>query len=273
LTDKILKKIAYPNILINYMKILIVTIITLFILGFLFVRWANKPENVEAFRKQKQTEEIQRIDGEKRDAKMRKAQVLVNKNEEEEKSAARIVIDENFEKGRFEKLRFNYADISYFRFGKDAFTFSGMVTKGENAQDYFIVSEEDFSDFPAEMQVGIWGGDAFTGIFWDAKENGAKNPDEYQVAYASPDRLHMKAGGEEDDYVLGGVVASENNQLIRVERFSQSLKVSVNGKIYVNEKVKSGDRGKVGILTGHRGGVRIGVQSISIAIKSFKVWR
>ena len=253
------------------MKILAITILSVLVLGFLFVQWANKPENVDALLKKRKMEAIQKKENEANEAVAHKEKALRQKEIETKKANTKLAIDENFANSRFERLDFKDSNITYFKFGKNEFEFSGMVFKGQNAQDYFMSSKDDFGDFIAETQLGIWGSDAYAGIFWDAKANGDRNPVQYQAAYSSPNTLYVEAG-EKERFDLGGVISSENNQLLRVERFGKNVKVSVNGRILFDEQVESAGNGKVGLFIGHRGGIRNNVQSISIGIKSFKVW-
>lgn len=254
------------------MKILAITILSVLVLGFLFVQWANKPENVEALKKKREMEAIQKTENEEKEAKARVEHALIQKEIESKKVSMKLVIDENFANNQFERLDFKSGHIGYFKLEKNELNFSGMLTKGQNAQDYFITSKDDFDDFIAEMQIGIWGENAFAGVFWDAKPNGDRNPEQYQAAYSSPNTLYVEAGDKER-FSLGGLISSENNQLLRVERFGKNVKVSVNGRTLFDEQVESTNSGKVGIFIGHRGGTRNTVQSISIGIKHFRVWR
>lgn len=254
------------------MKILAIVIISILILGYLFVQWANKPENVAALQQKRVNDAAQKIEDTKKEAIFRKEQAVFQKEIEAKKATMKLVIDENFAKNRFEQLDFKYSKSSYFKFEKNQLDFSGMIFKGQNAQDYFITSKDDFGDFTAEMQTGTWGSYAFAGIFWDARDTGDRNPKQYQAAYATPNTLYVETG-DKDYFNLGGLIASENNQVIRVERFGKHLKVSVNGRILFNETVASAERGKVGLLIGHRGGIRPGTESVSIGIKRFQVWQ
>ncbi|MBD2703709.1 hypothetical protein IC229_23895 [Spirosoma sp. BT702] len=254
------------------MKIFVITLLVIIALGYLFVKWANKPENVEALQKKRASEAIQKIEDEKKQAALLIEQAAARKEIERKKGLLKLVIDENFASNRFEKLAFNDGNISYFKFGKNEFEFSGLLTKGQNAQNYFISSSGDFGDFVAETQIAIWGTDCHAGIFWDGQPNGTKNPSRYQVAYSSPNRLYVEAG-EEESYNLGGLIASENIQLLRVERFGKILTISVNGRVLFDEFLETAGKGKVGLFIGHRGGIRDNTESISIAIKHFKVWQ
>ncbi|MVM33486.1 hypothetical protein GO755_25845 [Spirosoma sp. HMF4905] len=254
------------------MKILAILFLSILVLGFLFVQWANKPENVEALQKKRAMEAAQKIKDEKKQVAIQKEQVVVQKEIETKKASMKLAIDENFANSRFEQLDFRYSNISYFDVKKNELNFSGMVYKGQNPQAYFMISNDDFGDFTAEMQTGIWGGDSYAGIFWGAQPNGDKNPNQYQAAYASPNTLYVEAGDDEH-FGLGGLISSENNQLLRVERFGKHVQISVNGRVLFNENVASAERGKVGIIIGHRGGIRPNIESISIGIKQFKVWQ
>ncbi|WP_460967970.1 hypothetical protein [Spirosoma migulaei] len=254
------------------MKILAITILSILVLGFLFVQWANKPEQVEALTRKRKMEAIQKMENEKKEVQTRIDHALIQKEIESKKANMTLAINENFANNRFERLDFKYDHIDYFKLEKKELNFSGMLAKGQNAQDYFMSSQDDFDDFIAETQIGIWGENAYAGIFWDAKPNNDKNPEQYQAAYASPTTLYVEAGDTER-FSLGGLISSENNQLLRVERFGKNVKVSVNGRTLFDEQVVSTNSGKVGIFIGHRGGTRNMVQSISIGIKYFKVWQ
>lgn len=254
------------------MKILAILVLSILVLGVLFVHWANKPENVEALQKKRALEATQKIEEAKKQITVQKEQAVTQKEIETKKATMKLVIDENFANSRFEQLDFTYPTISYFTIKKNELNFLGMVYKGQNPQAYFISSKDEFSDFTAEMQVGIWGGDAYAGIFWGAQANGDKNPDQYQAAFSTPNTLYVEAG-EDEDFGLGGLISSENKQVLRVERFGKHLLVSVNGRVLFNDDVASAKRGKIGLIIGHRGGLRPNVQSISIGINRFQVWQ
>lgn len=254
----------------RYMKIILailaIGLTGVLFLGFLFVRWANQPENVAALKKKRETEAAQKIDDDRKQAELAR-------EIEAKRANLKLVVNENFAGNRFEFLDYKYDKVSSFKFAKNEFVCSALVLRGQNPQDYFIFSKEDFADFAAEMEFGIWGTDAFAGIFWDAAPNGERNPAQYQSAYSSPNTLFVHTAGQES-FGLGGLIASENNQLLRVERFGKNLKVSVNGRILFDETIEtSSGRGRVGIYLGNRGGIRSEPQSISIGIKNFKVWK
>ncbi|RRB01125.1 hypothetical protein [Larkinella rosea] len=255
------------------MKILAIVIVSILALGYLFVQWANKPENVAALQEKRKQDAAQKIEDAKKEAIRQKEQAVFQKEIEAKKAMMKLVIDENFAKNRFEQLAFRYEKIPYFKFEKNQLDFTGLIYKGQNAQDYFMTSKDDFGDFAAEMQTGTWGSDAFAGIFWDAQYKGDQNPKHYQAAYASPNTLYVETGDDDEHFNLGGLIASENNQVIRVERFGNHLTVSVNGRILFDENVESAGRGKLGVLIGHRGGIRPGPESISIGVKRFQVWQ
>jgi hypothetical protein len=247
------------------LAILAIGLIGVLFLGFLFVRWANRPENVEALQKKRETEAAQKIDDDRKQAELAK-------EIETKKANLKLVVDENFAGNRFEFLDYKYDKVGSFKFEKNEFVCSALILRGQNPQEYFIFSKEDFEDFAAEMEFGIWGTDAYAGIFWDAVPNGERNPAQFKSAYSSPNTLFVHTGGMES-FGLGGVIASENNQRLRVERFGKNLKVSVNSRILFDKTVETSSGGRIGIYLGNRGGIRNEPQSISIGIKNFKVWK
>ncbi|QMW05947.1 hypothetical protein [Spirosoma foliorum] len=253
------------------MKFFIIAILSIFLLGYLFVQWANKPENVAALQRKRALDAAQKIEDEKKQAAIAKGQAVFEKEIETKKGSMKLVIEENFAQNRFEKLDLKDQNTSYFQFEKNELHFSGIIYPRQNQQDYFIRSKDRYGDFIAEIQLGNWGGDAYTGIFWGANDNGNQNPTHYQAAYATPNTLYVQTDDKED-FGLGGMISSENNQLLRVERFGKHIKASVNGRVLFNKTVESAETGKVGIILGHRGGIRANNQSMDIGIKYFKVW-
>ena len=121
------------------------------------------------------------------------------------------------------------------------------------------------------MDLGVWGTFAEVGIVWAAELNEKKEPNKYQVAYSTPNYLNVETGDNES-FGLGGIIASENTQKLRVERFGKNVTVSVNGRKLFDKEVENG-KGKVGIFLSHGGNHGDYPESISISIKSFKVWK
>ncbi|GAB3955282.1 hypothetical protein GCM10028805_42410 [Spirosoma harenae] len=254
------------------MKIFAIAFLVILVFGYLFVQWANKPENVEALKRKRAMDAARKVEDKETQAALVREQAILHDEIEHEKSGMKLVIDEDFARKGFEKLDFNYPTVRYFNFETNKLDFSGTVYRSQNPQEYFITSTEDFNDFIAEIQIGIWGDIAYAGICWDVKPAGNLNPAYYQAAYSSPNHLYVKAYDKER-FGLGGFISSENNQLLRVERFGKRLKVCVNGRILFDKSVESGRKGKIGIIVGHRGGIHPDGQSISVGINHFKVWQ
>lgn len=235
------------------------------ILGYLFVQWANRPETIAEFKRMDEEKAAKKAADDARKAE-------IDKEFEAKRENLTLVIDENFANNRFESLDFTYTKFSKFSFEDHEFKTSSIIYHHSPPQNYFIFSQEDFADFAAEMDLGIWGGDAYVGIFWDAQPNGQNAPTYYQAAYSSPNGLYVKTK-DVQDFDLGGFLESENNQKLRVERFGKKLRVSVNGRILFDQIVESAGSGKVGICLGDRGISRENNGSMSIDVKSFKVWK
>ncbi len=244
-----------------------VVIIGVLILGFLFVRWANSPEQFEALKKKRETEAAQKIEDEKR-------KVELDKEFEAKRANLKLVIDENFASNRFEFLDYKFSSSSLFKFENNQFHYSVFSTKDSNPANYFIFSKEDFTDFAAEIDFDIHGFESRSGIFWDAQPNGDRDPNDYKTAYSSASSLDVEAGDKTEIFNLGSFTQSLTTQKLRVERFGVNTQVSVNGKILFDQTSENAGHGKVGIFLRNRGGNRDDSSgSIDVDIKSFKVWK
>lgn len=253
---------------------LAIIIIGVLVLGFLFVRWANQPENVAALQKEREREAAQKIEDEKKRLEDAKKQVEIDKEIESKKANLKLVIDENFANNRFEFLDYKFQNSSQFKFKDNQFNYYVFSTRNLNPVNHFIFSKEDFVDFTAEIEFRIHGYEANAGIFWDAQANGDRDPPDYKVAYSSASGLTLEAGDAEENFNLGSFFESLTTQKLRVERFANRLKISVNGKVMFDEIVKDTGQGKVGIFLRNRGSNKDdSSSSINIDIKSFKVWK
>lgn len=249
------------------LAILGVIIVGFIILVFLFVRWANSPEQVAEFKKMKETEAAKKAEDEKRRAEQ-------EKEIEAKRANLKLVIDENFANNRFEFLDYKFDKSSQFKFKDNQFNYYVFSTRNSNPTNFFIFSKEDFGDFAAEMEFTIHGYEARTGIFWDAQPNGDQNPTAFKTAYSSASGLDLEAGDAEESFNLGSFFESLTTQKLRVERFGAHLKVSVNGEALFDKDTKNAGQGKVGIFLRNNGGNRDdSSHSIDIDIKSFKVWK
>jgi len=86
--------------------------------------------------------------------------------------------------------------------------------------------------------------------------------------------LVIEAGDTEENFNFGGLFDSITTQKLRVERFANRLKVTVNDKVLFDKIIKDAGQGKVGIFLRNRGGNKDdSSSSINIDIKSFKVWK
>lgn len=251
-----------------------VVIVGVLVLGFLFVRWANQPENVAARLKERELEAARMIEDEKKKVEDAKKQVELDKEIEAKKANLKLVIDENFANNRFEFLDYKFQNSSQFKFKDNRFNYYVFSTRGSYPTNHFIFSKEDFSDFAAEMDFDIHGYEARAGIFWDAQANGDRDPSAYQVAYSSASGLDVEAGDTGENFKLGSFFESVTSQKLRVERFANRLKVSVNDKVLFDKIVKDTGQGKVGIFLRNYGGNKNdSSSSINIDIKGFKIWK
>lgn len=253
------------------MKIILI-IVSIIIVGFaflvfLFVRWANSPEQVAELKRVRETEAAKKLEDEKNRA-------ALEKEIEAKKANLKLVIDENFANNRFDFLDYKFNQSSQFKFKDNQFNYSVFSTRNSNPVNWFIFSKEDFEDFATEMDFDIHGYEARAGIFWAAQPNGERDPKSYQVAYSSASGLDVEAGDNSEDYDLGSFFESLTTQKLRVERFGKSLKVSVNGNVLFDKMIETAGQGKLGIFLRNRGGNKDdSSSSIDIDVKSFKVWK
>lgn len=238
------------------------------ILGYLFVSWANQPENIAALQKQRETEAAQK-------ARDEKARADAEKEAVEKKAGLKLAIDENFADNKFEFLDYKFDQSSQFTFKDNKFNYSVFSTRNSNPTNHFIFSREDFGDFAAEIEFDVHGYESRVGIFWDAQPNSDSNhdPDAYQAAYSSASGLDVKAAGDWETFNLGNFFEAVTTQKLRVERLGKSLKVSINDKVIFDKILKDGGQGKLGILLRNNGGNKKDSNPIDIDVKSFKVWK
>ena len=237
-------------------------------LVFLFIRWANSPEQVAETQKQYREQAAKKIEDEKR-------KVELDKEIEAKRANLKLVIDENFVNNQFEFLDYKFSPKAPFKFEDNQFHYSVFSTRSSNPINYFIFSKEDFADFAAEMDFDIHGYESRAGIFWDAQPaNGDRDPTAYKVAYSSASGLDVEDCDVKESFDLGSFFESVTTQKLRVERFGKNAKVSVNGKILFDQNSENTGQGKLGIfLRNHGGNKDDSSGSISVDIKSFKVWK
>ena len=116
------------------LAILGVMIVGFIILVFLFVRWANSPEQVAEFKKMKEEKAAKQAE----DEKNRAAQ---EKEIEAKRASLKLVIDENFADNRFEFLDYKFEKSSQFSFKDNHFNYSVFSTRGSNPANFFIFSK------------------------------------------------------------------------------------------------------------------------------------
>lgn len=238
----------------------VLALVGIFLFGLAFAHWANKPENVAALQAKRKKDERQRIADEKR--KVELAQEVAAK-----RLSLKLVIDETFAGNKVNVLQDPSGD-SQIKLQDNKLRYTTTVTKGQGSAGSRVFSQEAYGDFVAEADLTVAGSPAYGGIAWDVTKDGEPN---YYAAYSSPDHLYVRTDGTEH-FSLGGFLKAENDQKIRVERFSEHLQVSVNGRVLYESTTKGPiTAGKVGLYLGHRGGAD-SPTSVIIVVKSFKLW-
>jgi hypothetical protein len=246
------------------MKTIIILLTVLLVLGYFFVQWANKPENVAALLQERKEKASKKIADEKQKA-IRTKQLAAKV------ATMSLTIDENFAHQKFDYLSYNTNDGRFIKFKDGMAVYSDLITKGQSASDYFVFSKEDYQDFVAEVTYEIWGSGAFCGIVYDAKLNEKGYAVAHQAAYAGIGYLYLRTDGL-DNFRIGGFMESINKQVLRVEKIGTHLKAQVNGKVLFDADVTTHTHGKVGLFLSHGGGGEYPA-SIIVNIKSFRVWQ
>jgi hypothetical protein len=246
------------------MKMTILMLFILLVLGFLFVKWANKPENVAAIQNERKEKALEK-------AEIERQKTLQLKDFDAKKAMMKLVIDEDFTKKAFQFLDFRPELLNLVEFKDKMAEYATLTTRGQNASSFFIFSKEDYEDFIIEIEMEIWGYGACGGIVWDAELDHNNNPINFETAYSSPSSLYVRTT-KSKSFMLSGILLDENKQVIRAERIGNHLKISVNGISQFGENVEIIGKGKVGIYLGHGGGGDY-PETIKVNIKSFKVFR
>lgn len=246
------------------MKTIIIIALVLFVSGYLFVRWANAPENVAALQQKRL---IDAADKESVIQELKKEQEAIR----EKIADLRCVIHEDFKTNKFTQL--HSLDSRTFRFENHEAIYSNLVTQGQLANAYFVLSDQSFTDFVAEIEFEISGEILKCGIVWDCQlepsEQGAY-PSNFQGVYSGPSTYIVQTT-ERVDRLIGGYFSVFRNQKVRVERIGQHVKATLNDKVLYDKKIDQQSKGKVGIYGTHNGGVKYPT-TIYCHIKSFKVF-
>lgn len=234
------------------------------LLGYGFVHWANKPENVAALKQKRKDDAARKAEDEKQAAEL--AQRYAGW-----KVGLKLAFNEDFADNRFHYLKDTLSPKDTTLMVKDhTFKYDALLTKGVGTYSWRYLSKEEFGDFAAEVTFSVWGDHGYAGVTWEAGRDKDGNP-VYYDAYANPSNVFVDS--EDSDHEgLGGFLEAVNQQTIRVEKLGRSLKVYDNGKKVHDELLPRDQPGKVGIYLGQRGGVDT-TSSVSIAVKSLKVWQ
>lgn len=244
------------------MKTFLIILLILLALGYMFVQWANRPENVAALQQKRKDETFKKLEETKRNI----AQDEAIKSKTANMS---LVIDEDFVQNKFNNLVSPNPTI--FKFKNDKAEYSNLITKGQYAADYFAFSAESFKDFVGEIEFDVSGDIIRCGIVWDAVLAEKGHPTSYQAFYSSPSTYFIETIDREN-HLIDGYFSVFTHQKLRIERIGQHVKAILNDKVCFDKNQNNQSQGKVGIYLSHIGGVEYPT-SIKVVIKSFKVFR
>lgn len=271
-------------------KAILIILATLLILGYFFVQWANKPENVEALLKAREQEKKQAIADSIKAEEVKKEQRLAaavgawKDVEIQKKTEAdlHLEIDETFQNNRFKYLEVQKTSTT--KTVDNNLIYSTTVYKKTTAETILALSKKEFENFVAEMEIEISGDELGVGIVFNYKEVHKKtlfgmmetwNADRISSSLQSASLTINNEDETENLVTLKEVLTLKSipKQTIRLEKKGKQLKVSVNGKIIFDKAVDqySYPKGKVGIYTATSNSTNWN-QSVIGTIKNFKVW-
>ena len=271
-------------------KAILIILATLLVLGYFFMQWANKPENVEALLKAREQEKKQAIadsikaEKDKEQQRLDKAVDAWKDVEVQKKNEAdlQLVIDETFQNNRLEDM--DMQKTSTTKITDKELIYSTTVYKKTTSETILALSKKEFENFVAEMETEIAGDELGVGIVFNYKKVRKKtlfgtmetwNSDRVSSSMQSVSLTVNNEDETENLVTLKEVLTFKSipKQKVRLEKKGKQLKVSVNGKIIFDKAVNqySYSKGKVGIYTATSNSTNWN-QSVIGTIKSFKVW-
>ena len=271
-------------------KAILIILATLLILGYFFVQWANKPENVEALLKAREQEKKQAIadsikaEEDKKQQRLDKAVGAWKDVEVQKKNEAdlQLVIDEKFKDNHLKDIELQKSPM--IKMSDNTLIYSTTVYKKTTSETILALSKKEFENFVAEMETEIAGDELGVGIVFNYKEVRKKtlfgtmetwNSDRVSSSLQNVSLTVNNEDETENLVTLKEVLTFKSipKQKVRLEKKGKQLKVSVNGKIIFDKAVNqySYSKGKVGIYIATSNSTDWN-QSVIGTIKSFKVW-
>ena len=272
------------------LKIAFAVLVMVIAAGFLFVQWANRPENVDALLKAREQKKIQAK------ADSLQAEIAEKQKQAEEASAFRkeqevqrkteadlkLVVEETFKGNLVE-----YLDLPKNARGKledNSLVFSAIAYRKASTEYILALTKQEYDHFAAEMEMEIWGDELTIGILFNYKEGRQKTligeMDTWKADRIGSGLQRVRLKLNKDDEQKSLVSLKEEltfksipKQKIRLEKKGKRLKVSVNGQVKFDKTVEeySALNGKVGIYAAVSNSSDWN-GSVLANIKSFKVW-
>ncbi|MFN8357614.1 MAG: hypothetical protein U0Y10_24360 [Spirosomataceae bacterium] len=272
------------------LKIILIALAVFLVLGYFFVQWANRPDNVEALLKKREEDRKQAVADSLKAIQQKKqqeaeAQVAAQHEAEIQRKTEtdlRLWIDETFANNRLMMLEDQQANSVKLK--DNALTFSTLVYKKSSYGYAIALSKEEVDNFVAEAEVEISGDELSMGIVFNHHKTGKKDfaGHEYTAGdyvYSGLQYLNVNLDGDASNKRLISLkemltFKSVPKQLIRVEKKGKHLTVSINGqKMWEDQNATySAAKGKIGlyIRTANSGDWN---ESVIGTFKRFRVWK
>ncbi len=260
------------------MKVFLILIIVLFALGYMFVQWANKPENVEALLKQRKADSLNAELASKKVNKT-KPNPQTPEDEGDSKVSSGLIVDENFANNRFQSLK-KYPE-STAEIKDNTLIFSTLVQQKKSYSNILALTDGEYVDFVAEMEIELAGDIIGLGIAFNFKESmkktifGEMKTWNSDAVYSGLQYMASELGGSIENERLvkfTEVFKSITKQKLRIEKNNNRLKISINGQLVQDRLIEkmTYPKGKIGILVRANNSSSY-PQSVIGTIKNFKV--
>lgn len=259
-------------------KFLFILIGVLLVLGYFFVQWANKPENVEALLKQRKTDSLNAELASKKVNKT-KPNPQIQKDEGDSKASSGLIVDEDFANNRFRSLK-KYPE-STAEIKDNALVFSTLVQQKKSYSNILALTDGEYVDFMAEMEIELAGDIIGLGIAFNFKESmkktifGEMKTWNSDAVYSGLQYMASELGGSIENERLvkfTEIFKSITKQKLRIEKNDNRLKISINDQLVQDRLIEktTHPKGKIGILVRANNSSSY-PQSVIGTIKNFKV--
>lgn len=252
------------------MYFFILILLSIILLGYLFVQWANKPENVKALLEERAEEQRRKIIEDSLRKEAEKKEALIQQKTEAE---LQFVFEENFDNNSFKYLINQGVKRAIFENNKLHFS-APIVTPKSQIDVVLGLTNDEYENFVAELDIDLSEGDIRKGVVFNAKfqKNGALIGDYLLVGKK---HVNILVGNESEIKNIEFDLEEQSQQKIRFEKKGKSIRISINGQLVFEKTVEKykNDNGAIGIGVKYFNNNKDFNRSVKTIIKGFKLWK